>query len=86
MKLLKGQEDTRFRTLLPIKHCLTSADRQLLTDRDEELYSGCSLHSLPSFQPSVLICSPLLLIGSGSGIIFTYVNESKRRMVIVCKQ
>lgn len=46
VKLLKGQGDTRISTLLPIRNGLTSSDRWLLTDGDEELFCGC-------FPPSV---------------------------------
>lgn len=42
VKLLKGQEDTRISTLPPIRNGLTSSDRWLLTDGDEELFSCCT--------------------------------------------
>ena len=62
VKLLKGQEDTRISTLPPIRNGLTSSDRWLLTDGDEELFSRCtpplSSFQLPPFLPPVL---PLML-------------------------
>lgn len=54
VKLLKGQEDTRISTLPPIRNGLTSSDRWLLTDGDEELFSGCSPPSVSFLAHSLL--------------------------------